>query len=102
MTGTQEQLSRDIKQLISESGTDCTMFQDSIQMFLDKGVKQSANFAYCLNFLNGLVYLLSILLTKHEADFQLHLYNLSRGLELLKGPRSIHIQATIRICCSAV
>lgn len=66
-------------------------------MFLEKGVKQSANFAYCLNFLNGLVYLLSILPTKHEADFQLHLYNLPCDLELLKGPRcNVHASVCSR------
>lgn len=87
MTGTQEQLLRDVqhafhandksiaKQLIGELETDLTMTQNNVQMFSDEGVNQSANFAYWLNFLKGsdLLLLLQILRSEHEANFQLHL-----------------------------
>lgn len=67
MTGTQEQILRDVqhvvhingkntaKQLIGELETNFTTMQNNIQMFSNEGVKQSANFAYWLNFLNGLI-----------------------------------------------
>lgn len=72
MTGTQELLLRDVqhafhandkttaKQLISELETDLTTIQNSIQMVSDEGVKQSANFAYRVNFLKGANLLLSV------------------------------------------